>query len=879
MTVAAGLRGVRASVRWALGLALVASFALAACGSDGGGAAASAPGADAGDGGNSAAEAGAGPVTPGGGDGGAVATGDLVCQTNSDCKGDKRVCDPVQGCVACIYDWDCPANDRCEANQCFKKQACTASTECAGDTVHPVCDPIQNVCVGCRLDADCGVAQRCSAAKCEAVQACANSHACSGGEVCDRVAGVCVACVSDGDCGPGTACVANACVPTCKSDKECLGIGLLCDKPLGRCVECVSNADCPAAYFCGATNVCLADVCQQGDQRCADLQTLGTCSLAGDQFSNASCAGSSSCSEHSAVAAACDPWLCTPSSVLCSTDGGSVITCSDDGLSVKSTVQCGAGQSCLNNACQDVICTPSKYLCDGSDVYQCNALGTVKTKTKTCTGNSTCNALTGGCTPPTCTAGAPVCDGNSTSVCAADGKGPAPGGTPCADGKACYLGVCAPITCTGSFECTDGVLKKCASNGTTFTTSNCNFQGLCDAVGGKCLTPVCTPGAFVCNGQLATRCKVDGTGYEAGGTDCTAQNLVCDGGGCLSKVCTPSTYFCNGGNVQSCNSTGATYAPYDACLLSEYCLPGSSFCQTDKCTAGSAVCNGNLATTCASDGSGPITGGTDCSLTSQLCVAGLCKSVVCTKGSFSCVGESLYQCNDSGTATSLYTNCSTAQFCDSSGATPTCSADVCSANAVGCNQEVISTCATNGGGWINPGTNCAASSQVCALGGSCAAQEVTVQGSGGLGSTSFMPATQLAEFRVTTPRKLTLLEIYASVPGVQKFTWVVYQKRAASAVYDIVYQSVTAQSMSTIGFVASPALNYTLAAGKTYAIGVHITGSFTIGYHTTGTALAGFNVAPVGAYYDETATQPSAAISPSTGSFYIPYLRFTTTLP
>jgi Cys-rich repeat protein len=882
MSVFAGFGWFGFGVRWAAALAVVGSLMLGACGSDGAGSRAAVSGADAGDGGNNA-EAGAGPGKPGGGDGGAVAPGDLVCQANSDCKGDKPVCDPVQGCVACIYDWDCPANDRCDGNQCFKKQACSTSNECANDAVHPVCDPIQNVCVGCRLDADCGAGQRCSAAKCEPVEPCVNSHGCSLGQVCDRGLGVCVACVSDGDCGPGTACVSNACVPQCKSDKECLGLGLLCDKPLGRCVECVSNADCPAAYFCGPSNVCLSDICQQGDMRCENAQTLGTCSLAGDQFVNASCAGNTTCSEHSAVAAACDPWLCTPNAVSCSADGGAVVTCSADGLSVKSTVPCGAAQACINDVCQDVICAPSVFSCQGSDLYQCNAQGTANAKVKTCGVNATCNATTGTCTPPACTAGAPMCDGNSTTLCAADGTGPAPGGTPCADGKACYAGACAAITCTGSFQCADGVLKKCTNNGTAFTSSNCNYAALCDAVAGKCLTPVCTPGAFACNGQVAARCKLDGSGYEPGGTDCAAQNLVCDGGGCLAKVCTPNTYFCNGGNVQSCSNTGATYITNDTCLSSEFCQTGSSNCLLDKCTAGAAVCNGNVATTCAADGSGPVSGGTDCSLNSQICLSGACKPVVCTKGSLSCVGEALYQCNDTGTGTNLFSTCSASAFCDTSGETATCTPDICSANSLGCIQEVISTCGANGGSWLNPGTNCAASNQVCSLGGTCAAQEVTVQGSGSVGSvfsnSSYVYATELAEFRVTTPRKLTLLEIDASVSGLQKFTWVVYQKRVNSSLYDLVYQSVTSQTAPLLGFIASPPLDYTFAVGKTYAIGVHIAGPFTLGYHSVGTAQAGFNTAAVAAGFAEGGAQPSTSIIPVVSPYYFAYLRFTTTLP
>jgi hypothetical protein len=883
---------IKRRVLWVVALMVGGSAAVSACASDeGGGNVVADPGVsdDAGSAGAGIGEAGTGAGAGAGhmggrdtGEGGSapVSPEELVCTINADCKGEKPVCDPVQGCVACLFDWNCPANHRCEANQCFKKQACTGASDCT-HAEQPVCDPVQGMCVGCREDSECGAEQRCANSRCVALEHCKNSHDCSEGRVCDRLAVACVACVVDGDCGAGNACVADTCVPTCTSDKECLGIGRLCNQAAGRCVECVTQTDCPDTYFCGAVGICQLDVCKRGEARCNGNHTLASCTLLGDRFEESTCTSNTACTEDGTTAT-CTALVCEPNASTCTVDHSSVVTCSTDGLSVKSTLPCGAGQACVGGSCQAVICAPSTFSCDGSDLYACNETGTAKVKTTTCAKTLRCEAASGSCVTPTCTAGAALCDGNTPSNCAADGSGPLPGGTACGEGMGCTTSGCMPVICSGAYQCNaDGLLYKCANNGTLAQLNKtCGSAGLCDAVGAKCITPICTPNAFTCNGSVATRCKADGSAYESGGTDCAAQNLACDGGGCLPKVCNPSAIFCDAGNPLQCNAAGTTYTPTDTCSVSEYCSTSSTFCQADKCTASAPVCNGTLLTICAPDGSGPVAGGTDCSATGKVCTNGACKAVLCTTGSLSCQGDALYKCDTTGTGTTLYQTCATSQFCDASTDVPTCAPDVCTAGALGCSLEVVSTCGANGGSWINPGTNCAASTQVCVVGGSCAAQELSTQGSTYY-TDFFGSTTELAVFRTLGARKLSKLEIYASVTGLQKFTWVVYQKRATTSSYDLVYQAVTAQTAPNQDWVASPALDFTFAAGKTYAVGVHITGSARISFSYVSAApvyaRAAFITAANAAQVSE-GTQPSAVITPPSSSTYQPYLRFTSTL-
>jgi hypothetical protein len=93
---------------------------------------------------------------------------------------------------------------------------------------------------------------------------------------------------------------------------------------------------------------------------------------------------------------------------------------------------------------------------------------------------------------------------------------------------------------------------------------------------------------------------------------------------------------------------------------------------------------------------------------------------------------------------------------------------------------------------------------------------------------------------------------------------------------------VTSQTAVNQDWVSSPALNFTFAAGKTYAVGVHITGpakvAFSYTYATPVYARGGFITAASSAQVNDGSKQPSATLSSVSSSTYQPYLRFTTTL-
>lgn len=542
---------------------------------------------------------------------------------------------------------------------------------------------------------------------------------------------------------------------------------------------------------------------------------------------------------------------------------------------------CESGEACEGGTCKPTICEPNATTCSGMYLSKCSASGTSSVELDYCNYDEVCSQEEEACLPITCTPGSPSCDGNTIRTCNGEGTGFVGVGTDCsATAKACYSGSCQPVVCEGNYDCDGPNLYSCEYNGTARVLNRtCKAAALCDENAGRCNAPVCDPGAFVCNGDVATRCKSDGSGYVAGGKDCAADGQACDGGGCLPIICEAGEYYCSGGNPQRCGAHGTTTTQTSTCYSYSFCEDGYQFCRSDVCTANTPICDGNVATTCKSDGSGPSAGGTDCG--NNTCEQGECNPVVCTAGTSKCVGEAVYTCNGNGTGYSLTSTCASNSFCAADGDAAQCAADICTPNSTGCDGETIATCKANGSGWENQSTDCSASSMLCAS-GACASSEVGTQGTNYY-STSLTGDTRLTGFTVAAPRDLQDIQIYGSIAGTIKLTWVVYEMREdGTNNYDLVYQKVTAKSQPVAGWITSGALDFTFELGKRYAIGVHSEGTMTIYYRSSSyTTLpqVSFSYYPAAYTHSPTpSTQPAGAILPSSTSSYF-YMRYTTVVP
>lgn len=163
---------------------------------------------------------------------------------------------------------------------CQSDKDCTATDQ--------VCDVPRLVCVECLTATDCGEDADCEDGKCQAFVPCVSSKDCSADQVCDKTLARCVECIGANDCDAGQLCINSECRPTCASDKDCSALDQVCDTVGGYCVGCMTNDDCAPSQYCGASNECVADVCQSGSVQCSG-DALMTCNAAGTGFDQQAC--------------------------------------------------------------------------------------------------------------------------------------------------------------------------------------------------------------------------------------------------------------------------------------------------------------------------------------------------------------------------------------------------------------------------------------------------------------------------------------------------------------------------------------------------------------------------------------------------------------
>jgi hypothetical protein len=637
------------------------------------------------------------------------------CDADADCEAFGLKCDPLRGCLACVFDWHCAEGQRCTDDGCKVPSQCSTDTDCA-DAKAPHCDPVLSECVGCRFESDCPRSSHCVERSCTSYTACVNSRDCAQGTVCDRDKGECVECLTNADCSVGVAsaggviqgkeaCVAAHCVPVCASDKDCLDRNQLCHHEKGYCADCVEQEDCPSVYYC-SQDLCRLDVCKAGSSKCMSASARGVCNAIGSDYDVAACAVSTTCSEVGGVAG-CQPWICTPGTKDCDAAGQRVRECALDGLSYASEVDCAAdGQLCHLAQCRPKVCEPGRRFCRDQAVHECSASGTTSTRLSSCGSNQYCDEASAACVTQQCTPGAKVCDGDVASSCDAIGSGPLPGGTDCAEeDQACYLGECRDVVCDGAF-CQDGNAWACLQQGTLAELNDTCAAGE-HCRNGRCYSDSCTAGQPVCAGNVASTCKEDGSGAVSGGTDCAASNNLCQDGVCVPKVCEPNSYYCSGGHPYQCNNNGTAPAlQADVCAASEHCKGGSSYCLSDVCTAGAKMCEQNFATVCNTEGSGPTSGGTNCALDGgKVCLAGSCLPKICEPNEYFCQGGNSYTCGPTGATSTLNDTCLASEYCKPG--TFSCVPDACVAAAPTCSGDNLSTCAADGSGPINAGASCA----------------------------------------------------------------------------------------------------------------------------------------------------------------------------
>jgi len=228
-----------------------------------------------------------------------------------------------------------------------------------------------------------------------------------------------------------------------------------------------------------------------------------------------------------------------------------------------------------------------------------------------------------------CVTGQPICNGNIASTCAADGSGPATGGTDCAaENKVCYGGTCLPKICNpNEYFCQGGNVYACGSSGATSTLNDtCFASEYCKAGNSTCQVDVCTAGAVICNGANLSTCAADGSGPVDAGTPCSTGS-TCDAGTCKPAICTVDALQCSSNTVQRCINGGTAWNTISTCTTAQYCneLALPIACVPDICGASASACNGEKLATCSADGGHFVNTGADCAASNTVCsLTGAC---------------------------------------------------------------------------------------------------------------------------------------------------------------------------------------------------------------------------------------------------------------
>ena len=128
---------------------------------------------------------------------------------------------------------------------------------------------------------------------------------------------------------------------------------------------------------------------------------------------------------------------------------------------------------------------------------------------------------------------------------------------------------------------------------------------------------------------------------------------------------------------------------------------------------GQASCNGDIAAVCKADGTG-YEPGKDCSVAGDACYNGVCLPKICEVGKKFCQDGHSQSCLNNGTTSSRYKYCSSSEYCDAD--TGWCDGDRCTPSAATCNGDIATTCASDGGNYVDGGTDCTLSGKVCDAG-------------------------------------------------------------------------------------------------------------------------------------------------------------------
>ncbi len=449
--------------------------------------------------------------------------GETFCLGNEfrSCRLDGSSSDLIQSCTS---DQHCDDSASCLLNVCSPGES-----TCVGNTLH-VCESDGSAYDG---GTPCGANAECVSGVCETHACTPDAYFCDGGNV--------QRCSPDGlswnladYCEPGGSCVDGdaACHPSphyfCTPNEwECAGT-------LRRKCNATGNGYtdqvyCPSGQECVGAD-CRPVVCSPNHMFCKDGNSY-QCNTDGSEYViRRVCAENEYCSTNWGD---CRSDVCTANTTSCS--GNYQRTCNAEGSAYANVYCPGTGQICLNDQCQTVACTPLSSRCaDALDAEVCRSDGS-GWDPSACGDGRHCSQ--GKCVFDSCAKGEVQCNGTSIATCKADGSGFESGGVDCAAaGQTCVFGECRDMACTpGSLFCQAEDIYQCDPTGRVAQiVTTCDFPGAhCEDGQSVCVPNVCAPGEPSCDGDRATTCNANGSGYAPSGVVCP---VTCAGGSCATSL-------------------------------------------------------------------------------------------------------------------------------------------------------------------------------------------------------------------------------------------------------------------------------------------------------------------------------------------------------
>lgn len=522
-------------------------------------------------------------------------------------------------------------------------------------------------------------------------------------------------------------------------------------------------------------------------------------------------------------------------------EGLNVKVCNDDGTLEEIESTCTPMQTCADGACNDNACVPNTRFCKDGAVWRCDTTGGGSTLASMCPSGQFCRDDDGTayCSNMACTPGQGMCAGSVASTCAADGSGPNPNGTDCAASKqGCVQGQCKDLACEpGSKVCQGKAVYLCGQNGTdTSLLLECGANDVCDGDMGACRPKVCEPDKMGCDTSKVVQCNAFGSAWLPPSKDCAGDNQLCVAGECKKQICQSSATYCQDGNVYQCDANGISATLSQTCNPQWnhcYQYPSGTYaiCASNDCQAGHTFCDGNTIKTCTADGAIPQTG-TECGSDSYCDPNSVtCKKKDCEPYTYFCKGGDIFYCEYYGgnqPGAQPVQNCLSDTTCQVVENVPSCVPLPCPPGEAACLNNQVGTCAADGQSLASVSDDCAKATNVCTSELKCAKTSVETIATAEDALTESGGSFVGNAIQVRSTRKLTELQMNLILASPRELRWVVYEQSGQNFVARV---DKVISNQSGTGFLSSGPFNYTLKAGKTYLLGVAVSGGNFITYY------------------------------------------------